>query len=38
MFDEKKAGSIFGKVIAVSLCKKHTFSKENQEFIKLVRD
>ena len=37
MFVDKKEGSILGTVIAVSLCKKHTFSKENQELIKLVK-
>ncbi|MEH7237672.1 MOSC domain-containing protein [Bacillus sp. JJ1562] len=37
MFDEKKESSILGKVIAVSLSEKHKFSKENQDFIKLVK-
>lgn len=37
MFDEKKECSILGTVIAVSLSKKHTFSKENQDIIKLVK-
>ncbi len=37
MFDEVKASSILGTVIAVSLCKTHMFSKENQEIIKLVK-
>jgi MOSC domain-containing protein YiiM len=37
MFDEKKETSILGTVIAVSLSKKHTFSKEKQEIIKLVK-
>jgi MOSC domain-containing protein YiiM len=36
MVDEKKESSIFGKVKAVSLSKEHTFSKENQDTIKLV--
>lgn len=36
MFDEKKESSIVGTVLAVSLSNKHTFSKENQEIIKLV--
>ncbi|MCH6268827.1 MOSC domain-containing protein [Neobacillus citreus] len=38
MFDEKKESSILGTVIAVSLSKRHTFSKENQESIKVVKD
>ncbi|WP_260631820.1 hypothetical protein [Neobacillus niacini] len=37
MFDEKKESSILGTVIAVSLSKKHTFSKKNQDIIKLVK-
>ena len=37
MLDEVKVSSIVGTVIAVSLCKKHTFSTENQEIIKLVK-
>ncbi|WP_284036598.1 MOSC domain-containing protein [Neobacillus sp. 114] len=37
MLDEKKESSILGTVIAVSMSKKHTFSKENQEIIKLVK-
>ncbi|MBV7508292.1 MOSC domain-containing protein [Bacillus sp. sid0103] len=37
MLDEEKESSILGAVIAVSLSDKHTFSKENQESIKLVK-
>ncbi|WP_409276130.1 MOSC domain-containing protein [Neobacillus sp. SCS-31] len=37
MLDEKRESSILGKVLAVSLSKKHTFSKENQETIRLVK-
>ncbi|MFJ7724985.1 MOSC domain-containing protein [Neobacillus sp. NPDC097160] len=37
MFDEKQESSILGTVIAVSLSKRHTFSKENQDIIKLVK-
>ncbi|MEH7123129.1 MOSC domain-containing protein [Bacillus sp. JJ1773] len=37
MFGEEKESSILGTVIAVSLSKKHTFSKEIQEIIKLVK-
>ncbi|MDN3020089.1 MOSC domain-containing protein [Paenibacillus sp. BSR1-1] len=37
MYDENEESSILGTVIAVSLCKKHTFSKENQEIIRLVK-
>ncbi|MGV3467198.1 MAG: MOSC domain-containing protein [Heyndrickxia sp.] len=37
MFDEKKECSILGTVIAVSLSKKHTFSKKNQEIIRLLK-
>ncbi|PKR86552.1 MOSC domain-containing protein [Heyndrickxia camelliae] len=36
MLDEKNGSSILGSVLAVSLSKKHTFSKDNQESIKLV--
>lgn len=38
MFDEKDEGSLVGAVIAVSLSKEHTFSKNNQEVIRLVKD
>lgn len=37
MFDEIKENLPLGTVIAVSVSKKHTFSKENQEIIKLVK-
>ncbi|OIK05974.1 MOSC domain-containing protein [Bacillus sp. MUM 116] len=37
MLDEKEKSPILGTVKAVSLSKKHTFSKENQEIIKLVK-
>ncbi|MEK5391520.1 MOSC domain-containing protein [Margalitia sp. FSL K6-0131] len=37
MFNEIKESSIIGTVIAVSLSKEHTFSKENQKMIKLVK-
>jgi hypothetical protein len=37
LLDGKKEGSLLGTVIAVSLSKEHTFSKENQETIKLVK-
>jgi hypothetical protein len=36
MLDEEKESSILGTVISVSLSDNHTFSKENQESIKLV--
>lgn len=36
MFDKNKETSILGTVLAVRLSKKHTYSKENQEIIKLV--
>ncbi|MBS4172825.1 MOSC domain-containing protein [Bacillus sp. FJAT-49736] len=38
MIEENNESSILGEVIAVSLSKHHTFSKENQESIKLVKE
>lgn len=37
MFDDRGEISLLGTVKAVSLSKKHTFSKNNQEMIKLVK-
>jgi MOSC domain-containing protein YiiM len=37
MLDKSNERSLIGKVQAVSLSEKHTFSKENQETIKLVK-
>jgi hypothetical protein len=37
MLDHCNESSLFGTVKAVSLCKEHTFSKDNQDVIKLVK-
>jgi hypothetical protein len=37
MLDQSNESSLSGTVKAVSLCKEHTFSKDNQEVIKLVK-
>jgi MOSC domain-containing protein YiiM len=37
MLDERNERSLLGTVLAVSLSKNHTFSKENQQVIKLVK-
>jgi len=37
MFDKERERSSLGTVVAVSLSDKHSFSKENQERIKLVK-